>query len=135
MKEKKENIWIPREIKQKEVIIFHVPVIKRPVTSRHLFYLIPGLFLGVLFLVLSFVIAPIKLDIEGNTGTQIAQSIVIRSIIAIAIPIFLTMLSKSKKNGKYLEERLMLSIKHKKNSDILLNEKALRGIERRKDHV
>lgn len=115
-----DKVWMPRELKQKETIFFHIPVIKRPVTTRQLIYALPGAIIGIIFFLVYLKISP-QFDIKN---------MVIRVMITIALPILFSMFSNRKENGLYLEEKFIRRYRQRTKSKVLLNKKSIQAMKK-----
>jgi hypothetical protein len=107
-----EKIWTPNEIKQKDVIVFEVPILKIPITSRMVRYFVP-----------SFIFSLIVFFILSSIRSIIIQS----SIGCIMFPFVATIILNSPRDGKYIEDILKTKIKYKSKSGIVFNEKVARA--------
>ena len=112
------KIWIPKAIKQKEIIFFHLPFIKKAVTKRELLYFCLGI-----PLIFPFYYIFIQIIEPKNK-----MDFIVISLMLLGIPIIISTLSHIKTNQKYLEDIVIGKINHKKNATIFLNKKALNGI-------
>lgn len=124
MNNENERVWVPKEIKQRDVIFFHLPVIKRPVTKRELIYAIPGIIISSIFLVVSLTI--LKSNNALNiTNIKNIKNLILVITIALYIPIFFAMLSQKDFDGIYIEKYFAKKVIYKKNASVTLNRKAL----------
>lgn len=116
-----KRIWMPKEYKTKEIILFHLPIIKRPITKRQAIYIAVSIPIAIsIFATIVRIIKPNDLE----TWIPIY-------IFAFSIPIFFAILSQKQNNGIYIEQSLKTKIKHKRSSGIMLNKKALAAIKER----
>lgn len=119
---KKSKVWIPKEIKQKEIVWAHF--LGHPITSRHLAFLGAGVLMGTIIFLFSLRIFPIN---ELNFRDKM-ESLIIRVAMFLFITFVSLIFSFPDKNGKYKEEMLFTSIRYKRRSGIILNKKALQGL-------
>lgn len=121
--ERRDSVWVPKEYKQKEIIIFHLPIIKRPITARQAIFFALGIPFAIAIFFLGFaIIRPI--DIESKIPIV---------MFSIAVPIGAAILSTKKEKGKYIDEILITNIAHKKKASLVLNDKALRAYKKSKE--
>ena len=126
------KIFVPKELKQKETIIMHIPVIGRPITSRHLMYAPIGAVLGVIIAFLYSKLFYPGLSLK-DMAIDRAAMYVIEILIFFLFPMGIFMvLSGRKQEGLYLEEKFFRKLKHNSSSKVLLNEKASRYIYRKR---
>ncbi len=117
---KVDNIYIPREIKQKETIVFHIPIIKSPVTTRQIYYFMFGVLVDIPFVVICKYMILDIIDLQDKL-----LELLIIGMISIAIPAFFSVIALMKKDGRYLEEIFLKRMFYKRSSKIILNERAL----------
>lgn len=115
--EKKDSVWIPKEYRQKEIIAFHLPIIKRPITARQVIFFVLGLPFGIALFFISF-----KL-LHPEALTDKIPII----MFSIAVPFGAAILSTKKDKGKYIDEIIFTKLSHKKTASMTLNEKSLRA--------
>lgn len=111
-----DKVWTPKEIKQKDIIYFHMPYIRRPVTSRMLRYFMP-----------SFIISIAIFFIFSRFKAILFQL----SVFCILFPFAVVVILNSPKEGLYLEDIAKNKFKYKSKASVLLNEKALKARNRR----
>ena len=121
--EKRDSVWTPKEYKQKEIIAFHLPIIKRPVTARQAIFFALGLPFGIALFFISF-----KLFRPAALVDKIPII-----MFSIAVPFGTAILSAKKDKGKYIDEILLTNLNHKKTASMALNEKSLRAYKKSKE--
>lgn len=118
-----DQVRVPKEIKQKETIFFHIPFFKIPITTRQIYFFIPGLFIGLLVFFLSGIFKP-----RTGSVTDTIKFGIFRIMLTMVIPVFSTILSMAKRNGRYLDEVLLQKAAYRRKSAAALNEKALKAL-------
>ena len=113
--ERKDSVWIPKEYRQKEIIAFHLPILKRPVTARQLIFFALGLPFGIALFFIGF-----KL-LRPEALTDKIPII----MFSMAVPFGAAILSTKKDKGKYLDEIILTKLSHKKTASLILNENSL----------
>ncbi len=121
--ERKDSVWISKEYRQKEIIAFHMPIIKRPVTARQAIFFAVGLPFGIALFFICF---------KLFRPTELTDKIPI-IMFSIAVPFGAAFLSAKKDKGKYIDEIFLTKLSHKKTASTILNEKSLRAYKKSKE--
>jgi hypothetical protein len=113
------RIFVPKPIKQKEVIWGYIPFIKKPFTKRELIFFALGIPLAIPFyFVYKFIFPPS--DIAGYITMYMTM---------LFVPIIITLLSHKKINGNYIEKAIFQKIKYQSGSSVKINEKSLKTLQ------
>lgn len=116
-----ERNFVPKSIKNKEVIWGYVPFIKYPFTKRELIFFVIGCpLIFPAYHIYRFIAQPKEII-----------DFLIMGMILIFLPLITALLSHVKPNGTYIENALINNLKYKKNAKVLINEKSLNRLNKK----
>lgn len=118
-----DKIFMPKQVDKKEVIWGHIPFVKIPFTKRDLvFFIISTPLIYPLYKLYIFLFNPRAIiDIATMVMTL------------ISVPLFITLLSRIKNNGFYIEKIVLNRFKYMTTSKLTLNEKILNRLKDKED--
>lgn len=110
-----DKVFVPKPIKQKEVIFMRIPWFGVAITKRQFVWFL----MGFPFCILSIIIL-----VNIVRPTDITSYLII-FLVSLSFPLFTLLISHKKTDDKYIEEIFFQKRYYKKHSAVILNKKAL----------